>query len=342
MSKQPLVSVVLPVFNGAAFIDEAVQSILNQTHSELELIILNDASTDDSKDKLDDFGDPRIRIVENERNLGLIATLNKGLDLARGEFVARMDQDDIALPHRFSTQVEYMQRNPRVGLCGSQVILFGADAERVCRYPVSHEDIRCRLLFSTAFAHPSIIFRSSVLHAYELRYDPDYPHAEDYALWVSCMDVCTMANIDEPLLRYRQHPANTVSTFGEGQRQCVSRIHRNLLSRLDVFPCDAELRLHFQLGYRPIFEDYDMLDPVEEWLLRLRESNRNRGVYQRHAFERFLEMLWFRSCRSLVSFGPKVAVRFFRSRLVSGWSSAHLLDFMKLAVKSARSGGGHA
>ena len=336
MATEPRISVVLPVYNGGPYIDEAVQSILDQTFPDFELIVIDDGSSDDSAERIARFDDPRLRFVENERNIGLIETLNKGLGLARGAFIARMDQDDIALPHRFERQIAFMQSHPGVGVCGSHVVHFGVGDERPCRYPIGHEAIRCRLLFGTAFAHPSVMMRASMLRDNGLAYDPAHPHAEDYGLWVRCMDVCGLANIDEPLLRYRLHAENTVAVFGGPQRRSVERIHRGLLARLGVTPDEDALDLHFRLAYRPEFDDPEGLGEVESWLVGLREANERAGLFDEAVLSDCLEGVWFRACRSLPAEGIRGVLRFVRSPLVDRWRRDHWLDALRLAVRSVR------
>src|SRR4026207_76576 len=132
----PRVTVLMPVYNGADYLRQGIDSILRQTCRDFELLVVNDGSTDSSREVLRGYGDPRLIVVENERNLGLVTSLNRGLELARGEFVARMDQDDLALPRRLDKQINFLRKNARVGLCGTWFQTFGAGAPMNVHPPV--------------------------------------------------------------------------------------------------------------------------------------------------------------------------------------------------------------
>ncbi len=168
-----VVSVIMPVYNGAKYLKEAVRSILLQTLPEFELIIIDDCSTDRSTTILEQTAqhDARVRFVRQEKNLGLPGTLNHGLELACGEYIARMDQDDISLPSRLEKQVQYMQMYPDVGICGSWAEIIGERAGEIWRYPCSHDEIYARMLFANTLVHSSVIMRTSSIRKHGLQYD---------------------------------------------------------------------------------------------------------------------------------------------------------------------------
>ena len=203
----PCVSVLLPAYNCESFVAEAVQSILKQTFQDFELLIIDDGSTDTTSSILRSFNDPRIRLLPNDRNLGLIATLNRGLILASGQYVARMDADDIAAPERLSKQVVYLDTHPDVHVVGTMVdlineqgVIFGGGP----RYPTKPEEIRRYLLRECCLIHPSTIFRKGTVTAVG-GYDASASHAEDYDLWLRLSDHHKIANLPDTLLSYRMH-----------------------------------------------------------------------------------------------------------------------------------------
>ena len=149
----PTVSVLMPVFNGSKYLKEAVESILRQNYGDFELLIINDGSTDDSVQIVSSYDDPRIRLVHNDTNTGLVATLNKGLEISRGRFVARLDCDDVCLPRRLEKQVELMVNQPRVAICGTGIELFGGK-KQIKRYPTDDARIRARMLFESLLRIP--------------------------------------------------------------------------------------------------------------------------------------------------------------------------------------------
>lgn len=204
----PIVSVVMPVYNGEKYLREAIDSILGQTLGDFEFIIVNDGSTDATKDIILSYDDPRIVYLENEKNSGICVTLNKGLDAARGRYIARMDSDDISLPERFAYQVAYMDSHPEVGVLGTDVEVFGDGIEPYV-FTQSYMSDMCSagLLFNSCFAHPTVFIRSELLRLNNLCYEDEYRGLEDLRLWWSIAKISKLANLPVPLLRYRKHGA---------------------------------------------------------------------------------------------------------------------------------------
>ena len=163
MNHSPLVSVLMPVYNAGAFLNEAVESILNQTYKNLELIIINDGSTDNTEDRIKSFKDSRIKYFKNENNLKLIKTLNKGLRLCTGKYIARMDADDIALNTRIEKQVAFMELNQNVVASGTYAQFFGSSSKTgIWMYPLHNQDIKLQLLWGSSIIHPTAIFKNNI------------------------------------------------------------------------------------------------------------------------------------------------------------------------------------
>src|SRR5262245_60726064 len=148
----PEITIIMPVYNGEAYLHEAIDSMLAQTCADFELLVLNDGSRDRSGEIARSYADPRVRLVENQANLGVVPTLNRGLDLARGAFIARMDADDRSLPERLARQLAFLRAHSEVGICGTWMEAIGEGAGYMWRYPADHERIRCALLFESALA----------------------------------------------------------------------------------------------------------------------------------------------------------------------------------------------
>jgi len=204
--RSPKVSVLMCVHNGERYLREAVESILSQTFTDFEFIIIDDGSTDTSSLILDAFEDPRIVRSSNEGNLGLTRSLNKGLAVARGEHIARMDADDVSLPERLARQVDFLDAHPEVGVLGSQMQVINEAGRVVGAYevPCRHSMIVWALLFARSFAHPSVMMRRSVLD-WCGGYDPSFSCAQDVELWTRLAGHTQFANLSEPLVRYRTH-----------------------------------------------------------------------------------------------------------------------------------------
>lgn len=198
----PLVSVILPVFNAEKYITEAVQSILNQTFVNFELILIDGGSTDGTLKLLERFKkiDNRIVLISYE-NMGLVDSLNEGVIRARGTWLARMDGDDIALPNRFERQLQWLEKTES-DICGSWVQYFGAHDKRILKHSESHNAIKIELLFCCALAHPTVMMKAEMIKA--LRYNK-LNVAEDYDLWIRAVIAgWKFTNIPEVLLMYRQ------------------------------------------------------------------------------------------------------------------------------------------
>lgn len=279
----PLISVVLPVYNGGKYIAEALESILSQTFSDYELIVIDDGSTDDTYRILQEYQakDYRVCVVSRE-NRGLIATLNEGVALARGTWLARMDSDDVALPCRFERQLEELETTG-ADICGSWVQRFGTLDKRVVRFQQSDEAIKMEMLFSTPFAHPSVMMRTSMIK--RLQYDPAWKTAEDYDLWERAIeDGYSMTNVPEILLRYRVHAEQVSTQFQNIQRMKTQEIRRRYWvfifhsMQLNEEWIDETLRIFSP----PLFEvNMDIVDASFAKLLQ-QSDKESRGVISSH------------------------------------------------------------
>ena len=311
----PLVTVLMPIHNGEAFVAEAVESILGQTFRDFEFLIIDDGSTDGGVAIVEGYGDSRIRLVRNERQIELIQTLNRGLALARGRYVARMDADDISLPKRLERQVAFLEANPDVGACGAWAITMGDREGVIRRYPESAEAIRCQLLFSAALAHPSVCMRRDAFVRDRLEFDEAYPHAEDYQLWRTASEKFPLANIGEVLIRYRIHTESVSQRCLQQQEAIVRRIHEEALSALGLTPTEDELFVHGRIAAGGHAGEALRLRDVGSWLEKLLLANAEHGVYPPEVFERQLGGYWLAAAYRAAGCGRPELARFFLSPL---------------------------
>lgn len=218
----PRLSVLMPVFNASKHLDNAISSILKQTFTDFEFLIIDDGSTDSSLAIIRRFAalDGRIKVVSRE-NRGLVNTLNEGLRLAEGEWIARMDADDQALPHRFEKQLCFALKHD-LDIVGSGVRCMGSSTQR-WRYPCSMAGVGAQLLFSTPFAHPSVIGKRSTFLA--LMYDEKFVHCEDYDLWQRAWSTgFKLGNVSEVLLKYRLHDQQVSQVFEAEQAERARQV----------------------------------------------------------------------------------------------------------------------
>jgi glycosyltransferase involved in cell wall biosynthesis len=208
MNKSPIISVILPVYNAEKFAHEAINSILKQTITDFELLIINDGSTDRSNEIIEGFKDSRIKVIQNQKNLGLIGTLNKGFNLAKGQFIARMDADDISIPNRFEKQLAYLTNHPEIDILGTQIKVFGTE-NYISKFNTDQEEIEIQLYFESMINHPTVMIRREFLVKHKLKFDTQFPHCEDWGLWLNSLSYhAKFKNLPDILLNYRVEGQN--------------------------------------------------------------------------------------------------------------------------------------
>lgn len=213
----PRVSVLMAVYNGEHYVRDAIDSILGQTFTDFEFLVFNDGSTDATRSIIAAYRDPRIRLLENEANIGLTPTLNRGMSLATGEFVARQDADDISEPGRLARQVAYMERYPELVLLGSwyrEIDAAGRPGKKL-RLPCRQAELQWALLFYCPFVHSGAMLRRSAYVEEIGCYDERYRYAQDHELWLRTSRKKSLANLPEYLVRYRLNPLSMTETYGE-------------------------------------------------------------------------------------------------------------------------------
>jgi glycosyltransferase involved in cell wall biosynthesis len=203
----PTISVLMPVYNTEKYLNEAIDSILGQSFSDFELIIIDDASTDNSINIINSYQDERIIFIQKEKNTGYTDSLNMGIQMAKGKYIARMDSDDISLPLRFEKQVVFLENNPEVILCGTQIRII--DTDNTSKLPIKNDLLKVKMIDKTQFYHPTIMLRKSLLDKENINYDKGKEPAEDYDLWSRLMFLGDIVNLSEVLLEYRVHHEQT-------------------------------------------------------------------------------------------------------------------------------------
>ena len=218
------ISVLMPVYNTPKdFLKEAIDSILNQTFKDFEFLIINDGSTNNAEDIILSYEDKRIKYIKNEKNLGLIDTLNKGIELAQGEYIARFDSDDISLPERLEKQYNYMINNPQVGVLGTQYESF--PKRKVSNLATKNDTIKeILLLDSNTIGHPTVMIKKSILLDNNVRYDKQALYVEDYKMWLDLIDKTEFANLEDILLKYRRHNESICKQNSQKQNINVQKI----------------------------------------------------------------------------------------------------------------------
>lgn len=315
MPEQPLISVIMAVYNGEEYLGEAIASVLNQTLQDFEFIIINDGSTDNTAAILDHYlqTDNRIRVV-TQTHQGLPRTRSLGCRLAQGRYIAWADADDICLPERLAKQIGFMETQPAVGVCGTWVETIGEHAGRVWRYPTDDATIRCSLLFESVLANPSVIMRQDLFPIIGL-YDTSYASAEDYDIWVRASAHCTLANLPQVLVLYRLHRAQVTQLARDLTLSNAGRVRLAQLERLGLQPNAEEFAFHEVLCAGPFQATDEFIARTHTWLSKLQAANQRQGLYPEPAFSNVLGKRWFLVCRAAISLGWQAWHTFWQSPL---------------------------
>ena len=314
-----MITVLMPVHNGEQFLPAAARSILDQTHRDLEFLIVNDGSTDGTPGILAELAaaDPRVRVIGGAARLGFSGALNLGLEQARGALVARMDADDLALPDRLEAQSAFLRAHPEVGLCGGRVETFGLRSSTYYRPPLTPDETLCYALFDNPFYHPTVMVRRDLIVRYALRFDPAFCPSDDYELWSRCVRLFPCANIDRTVLRYRVHAHSMTSSDWAEMDRLAARIAARELAAMGLPTDDDTTRFHRNLGRGQCFtiRQREELLRGERWLQTLLTASERSGRYPVETLRRTVAGIWFSACYHAGALGPWTFFRFASSPL---------------------------
>ena len=320
-------TVLMPVYNGDRYLRPAVDSILAQTFTDFEFLIIDNGSTDQTEVILNEYQkkDARIRVLHREK--GLVEALNYGFDQSRGKYIARLDADDICLPNRMHKQVEFMEKHAEVGVCGSWIRCFG-NYDQVTKHPVDDASLRAEMLFSPPFANSSTIIRQSVLKSHGI-YFRNPPYSEDYDLWVRLSRVTHFANIPEILVNYRVYVEQTTQTHSQEMAQATLSIQKRQLTDLGITPTDQDIALHAKICGTDFVTEMQFLEAAEKWFLKLQNANIQYQVYPELEFKKVLGGKWWRLCYFA---RPGLIGRLLGSP-ISHWADISLMEKNMLVLK---------
>ena len=309
----PLVSVIMSVYNGDKHLEESLSSIINQSFLDWELIVVNDFSKDNSGKIIQRAmqEDGRIRCIENKENLGLAASLNLAIEESSGQYIARMDDDDIALTYRLEKQVGYLEANDHVGVIGGRAELIGAK-NGIRRHAEKDLDIKNRTLFSCQFCHPTAVIRRELLERSGIRYDESFRTAQDYKLWVDLLPHATFHNLSENVLKYRVHSGQVSATKRQEQKENTHRIYQVMLERMGLSVTDEMLHLHEAIASFS-YQGQNMAEVslVRDHLYSLIQANTAKPYFPQDVFSSFLSELFYNILkRSSISKKSKVQLYF--------------------------------
>ncbi len=323
----------MPVYNCASYLKDSIESVLNQTFTDFEFIIIDDASQDNSVEKIKFYAknDSRIKLVQQLQNLGVAHALNKAIDLATGQWLVRMDADDICVITRFEDQVSFANKNPDIDIFGTHIELFGSQSF-INRPKCDHFEILLDLFFGCPLVHPTVFIKRKSFIDHSLRYDPTVKYTEDYDLWVRASKKLKFANIPKVLLKYRVHQnSNSIKSNGKQSiDSCVSQLKmfENLGVKNKVLD-EMVLIINKPAYDRSLFE----LGKIEKLFLSMIESNEKTQLFNSFFLREHLANRYFLACFYLTRYGFQSRKLFYQSSL-SRYAS---LSFFKAAEFLLRS-----
>lgn len=310
---RPLVSVIMPVFNAEPYIKDSLQSILSQTYKNLEVLIVDDVCTDGSMQVVVAIPDSRVKIIRNEKNLGLAASINKAIRLSTGQYLARMDADDVALPERIDRQVAFLEKNQAVDIIGT-AMRFTGYSQYLSNFPILHQECRIQLLFNVCFGHPTVIFRRNVFDDPMNFYDESLKqYSEEYDLWCRLSNRHRFHNLNEPLLLYRTYPPGIKVEAEELRKRNTLLIQEKYLNSLFGPVSARDFSIHTQLSLMEIVHDRKELKECDEWLQRLIALNETKKEFEEKSFSKILAKRFFEFCYSNSARGLFVLFYYYRS-----------------------------
>lgn len=306
------VSVIMPVYNAENYLKEAMDSILRQTYKNFEFIIINDSSTDSTEKIIHSFADKRIKYYKNHRNLGVAKTLNKGIKLASGEYIARMDSDDISLARRIEKQVEFMNQHPEVVVLGTGIEVFGDNLSSYNRsFSTESEKIKLDLLFASAFAHPSVMIRKRIIDQESYYYNFEYEGIEDYELWWRIIKRYEIATIKDCLLKYRVHDFQVTKSYTDIYKKRLRKLKNKQLEDFGYKPCTQYFELYMSYCLNDMVINVRNVKSLLEFLLDCQRSNVNKQFYDE-------ELLY--------SYFSNIAFKLISSKKIKGIDSLHMIN----------------
>lgn len=291
-NRKTLISVIMSVFNEEKYLRDSLDSIFSQTFEDYELIIVDDCSTDKTVEIIRAYQDPRIRLIRNETNMGLTKNLNKALNMCQGEFIARMDGDDICLPDRFRRQVDYMRNHPEYMLAGCQTRTFG-EQNMIWRLKDNPEKLKIMMLIRPVLAHPTFMMRRELVFKKGFYYDESYCSAQDYEFAQRVSESYPIGLVQEVLLNYRTHKKQVSSKSGYAQFANADRIRERQLKRLGV-TLDERMRNTYSSWAR---EEKGIKAEVfcqaQKLIHELCRANEERKIYDKELMEKTLKEMLF-------------------------------------------------
>jgi glycosyltransferase involved in cell wall biosynthesis len=337
--KKPILSVVMPTYNGEKYLNAAIDSVLNQTFKDFELLIINDGSADGSLEIISSYKDKRIRLIDLGENKGISYCRNLGLQEASGEFLAWTDCDDINSPTRFEKQINFLQNNLDFGGCGTWISRFRGDKTfYIAKAFENPEKIKVALIFKPAsIPNPAAMLRLSEIRKHRIRYDERLQIGEDYDFIFRCSRHFQFSNIQELLYMYRDSETSIMKKFEDEDSKTfniLKLVYKEVLATLGIAPTEEELHIHYDTCSRKIFTDFQEFKDCYYWLKKLTLANDSNKVYDSKIFNFIVTEQFFFLSKKASIFGLKTLFFFIHKSIINNWI-INPKNYFKLAVRCA-------
>lgn len=334
----PLVSIAMPMYNGQSYLREAIDSILNQTYTNIELIVIDDGSTDNSVSIIESYDDPRISLFQNDKNRGVAYTRNRAIELAKGDYLAWMDCDDISLPKKIDLQVAFMEKNLDVSVCGTSYLRF---FEKEIFYQdiaeSNHEKIRTSFIFRPATIFmPTAMLRTTVLAEDKIQFDDTLRMAEDYDFFQRFCEVRKSSNLTEVLFHYRDNPESITNTYEKKKHErflLKQKIYKRILEDISVTVVPEDLINHENCTNSIMFKDFKTFKNCASHLRIIEEANNASKKYDAKLLKKILQEQFFFISKKAGGLGLKTLFFYIRKSITWGYFNG----FTPLAKVSVRS-----
>lgn len=316
MADTPTLSVLMPVFNSELFVADAIKSILNQTFSDFEFLILDDASTDKSVGIIKGFEnkDPRIKVFQNEKNLGVVESRNKLINLSKGKYIAWIDSDDIAFENRFEEEIKFLEQHPEIGMVGAYPVIIDENGKKTGKwcFETDPQKLKIELFFHSPFLSSSVMIRKSCLS--QNFYDSKFPVAEDFDLYSKISEYSEIANIAKFLVKYRINSKGLSKSNTEKMEQLSVQVIKEHAERLGIKLEENTIK-NLRKPKTASKISLEEISEIEKSLILLKNLLSNKDGFNKTAVDEVIQKYWFETCRKSTHNGLKTLDIFFKSPL---------------------------
>ena len=335
--KQPLLTVVIPVYNGEKYLRKAIDSVLNQTFTDFELLIINDASVDQSLEIISSYTDKRLRILNNPENKGIPYNRNMGLQEAKGKFLCWTDCDDVNFPSRFEKQLNFLRSNPDFGGCGTWLSRFkDAQTYYIIKALMEPEEIKAALLFKPAtIPNATAMLRLSEIRKHNLWYNENLPIGEDYDFIFRCSRHFKFTNIQEVLYKYRDSETSIMKRFDVLEKETLKifrMVITKILEDLELVATESEFSSHLMLSSGQIFDSYEDFKSSYFWMKKIDSANAKKKIYETKSLKKIFSERFFFITKKASKFGFKTLIFYIRESWANKWS-IDMESFSKLFIR---------